>query len=260
MPETPDPGSWDRYLAEYHDANPGITEDVLGDARDAMGRSPYQWLVEAVPQTAAIVVDLACGSCPLARLLGARRVVGIDRSAGELTRARASTPSGLLLRARATALPICNATADAVVVSMALMLLWPLEAVLAEVGRLLRPGGRLVATVPIRPTAPGAARASAFSGILDALGQTGRHYPALDGGRDLANRFSGSGLVLAQDDVALFSRAVHDPDDAELVVRSFYAPGADGAEVDAAVAGFQRRIESTPGRVEYRVRRLVAER
>ncbi len=46
---TPRARDWDRYVAEYHDARPGITEDVLADARDDRGRSPYDWLVEAVP-------------------------------------------------------------------------------------------------------------------------------------------------------------------------------------------------------------------
>ncbi|MDQ4089944.1 MAG: class I SAM-dependent methyltransferase, partial [Actinomycetota bacterium] len=60
------PEPWDSYLVTYHDTNPGITEDCLSEARDAAGRSPYDWLVDAVPAGAATVVDLACGSEPLA--------------------------------------------------------------------------------------------------------------------------------------------------------------------------------------------------
>ena len=251
---------WDRYVAEFHDAAPGITEDVLAEARDASGRSPYEWLAEAVPAGAATVVDLACGSGPVARLLGARRAVGVDQSAGELVRARASGPSGLLVRARAAAVPVAGARADAVVASMALMLLWPLEAVLTEVARLLRPGGTLAATVPLRSKAPGPAPAPAFAEILDALGQAATGYPEPHDDDALGDRFSASGLTLLHDDVRLFSRVVTGPDDAELVVRSLYAPEAGRSRVDAAVAGFQRRVRSAPVHVDYRVRRLVARR
>jgi len=262
-PAAPGPseaGAWDRYVAEYHDATPGITEDILAGASDVDGRSPYQWLVEAVPADASIIVDLACGSSPVARLLGAGRVVGVDQSAGELARARASGPPGPLVRARAAALPIAGGRADAVVASMALMLLCPLEAVLAEVRRLLRPGGTFAATVPLRSGAPGPAPAPAFAEILDALGQAATNYPEGHDDGTSADRFSSADLTLLGDDVRLFSRVVLGPDDAELVVRSMYAPGAGRARVDAAVAGFQRRVRAAPVRVDYRVRRLVARR
>ncbi|MDP8936577.1 MAG: class I SAM-dependent methyltransferase [Actinomycetota bacterium] len=256
MPEPTEAGGWDRYLVEYHDTHPGITEDVVAGARDANGWSPYDWLVEAVPPGASTVVDVACGSGPVARLLGQRRVVGVDQSTGELARARKSEPSGRLVRAGATALPICDAAADAVVMSMALMLLRPLEAVLSEVRRVLRTGGTFTATVPLRQMAA-AAGESHFAEILRALGQSATDYPEPGDGL-LADRFSTSGLTLGQDDVASFSRDVCGPADAELVVRSFYAANAATATVDAAVAAFQGRVRSGPVGVEYRIRRLVA--
>jgi len=262
-------GGWGRYLAEYHDANPGITEDVLGDARDHVGRTPYGWLVEAIPRGPSTVVDLGCGSGPVCRILSCRprgmgetemrRVVGVDQSAGELARARSAPPSGLLVQARACALPIADSTADVVVSSMALMLV-PLAAVLAEVGRVLHAGGTFVATVPMRSTGVGGGRRSAFGEILGALGQAGTDYPEpLDGGL-LVDRFSASGLTLLHDDTGLFTRTIDDPEDAGLVVRSFYAPGVDDARVDGAVARFQRRVRSAPVPVGYRIRRLVAVR
>lgn len=256
MPELRQSGGWDGYLVEYHDTYPGITEDVVAGARDADGWSPYHWLVEAVPPGASTVVDVACGSGPVARLLGPRRVVGIDQSTGELARARRYEPSGPLVRAGATALPISDAAADAMVMSMALMLLRPLEAALSEVKRVLRTGGTFAATVPLRSMAP-AAGGSHFAEILRALGQSATDYPEPGDGL-LADRFSISGLTLGQDDVDTFSREVCGPDDAELVVRSFYAANAARPTVDAAVAGFQDRVRSGPVRVEYRIRRLVA--
>jgi SAM-dependent methyltransferase len=265
---------WDRYLAEYHDAHPGITADVMVGARDADGRSPYDWLVEAVPPGASVVIDLACGSGPVTRLLGARgvanRVVCIDQSAGELVRARSDAPGGLLVRARATALPVATASADAVVASMALMVLAPLEAALAEARRLLRPGGTFVATVPSRssaiagppagPSPDGDAGPAAFAEILATLGQAAIDYPEPLDAASLTGRFTAAGLTLRDDDTGVFLRTVGDPDDADLVVRSFYAPMAETARVATAVAVFQRRVRSAPVRVGYRIRRLVAVR
>jgi len=266
MPEPPPAGGWDAYLAEYHDAYPGITEDVLEHARDTDGRTPYDWVVDAVPAGASTVIDLACGSGPVGRLLGARQagpgwVVGIDQSSGELGRARTAAPSALLVRAGATALPIADATADAVVVSMALMLV-PLEAVLAEVARLLRPGGTLAATVP-RRSAGGGVRQSgadgeAFVELLRALDQGGTAYPEHLAADSLGERLSTSGLTLVDDDSRIFTRRVADADDAGLVVRSFYVPGTDGARVAEAVAGLERRVRAAPVRVGYPIRRLVA--
>jgi len=257
MPERQATDGWDRYLAEYHDANPGITEDVLAGARDAEGRSPYDWLVETVPLGASTVVDLACGSGPVGRRLPSARVVGVDRSEAELTRARAAGPTGFLVRADGAALPLAGTSADAVVSSMALMLLRPLGAVLAEARRLLRPGGTFAATVPTRSASPGPA-GPAFGEILGALGQTATDYPEPFDGSTLADRFSVSGLTLRQNDTGLFTRTVRHPEDAELIVRSFYAPGAGATRVAAAVAAFQRRVGSAPVRVGYRIRRLVA--
>jgi SAM-dependent methyltransferase len=238
---------WDRYVAEYHDANPGITEDVLADATDGAGRSPYEWLLDAVPAGASTVVDLACGSGPLGRRLAGVRVVGVDQSAGELARA-----GGLRVRALATALPLTRGCAGAVVSSMALMLLSPLEAVLAEVGRILRAGGTFAATVPSRA----AAGMPAFAQILRDLGQVGKGYPeALDD--RVAGRFAGAGLTLDGDGVEVFTRTVASPADAAQVVRSFYAPGAGAGRLAAAIRSLE---EAIPVDVDYRIRRLVAHR
>ena len=260
MPEEELGDVWAEYVAGYHDANAGITEDVLLDARNDDGRTPYDWLVEAVPGGASTVVDLACGSAPLARFLDASRVIGIDQSAAELAQARARSSRERLVRARASALPITDECAEAVVVSMALMLMRPLEDTLSEVGRLLRPGGTFVATIPIRAMAPGPAGTPAFGGILGALGQTSQRYPEPLDGATLADRFSACGLSLGRDETALFTRTLQGPDDADQVIRSFYAPGAGPDRVGAAVAQLQDRLRAAPVAMSYRVRRLVAAR
>ncbi|MEA2972092.1 MAG: hypothetical protein QOG82_550 [Actinomycetota bacterium] len=245
---------WGPYLVGYHDDRPGITEQVLSVARDGDGRSPYDWLAEAVPPGSATVVDLACGSGPVARLLPGARVVGIDQSTGELAMARAVSPSALLVRARATAMPVADGAADAVVSSMALMLLAPLDAVLGEVRRVLRAGGTFAATVPVRSVGA----ESVFAEILDALGQVGTGYPCDLDSSSIAGRLAAAGLALEVDDTGLFTRTIVDEEDARVVVRSFYAPGSDDARVAAAAAVLERRLRSGPVRIGYRIRRLVA--
>ena len=240
---------WERYVAEYHDANPGITEDVLIGARDGDGRSPYEWIADAVPAGTATIVDVACGSGPVARRLPGSRVVGVDRSAAELSRG-----SGLRVRCDALALPLAGGSVGAVVSSMALMLLRPLEAVLAEAARVLRSGGAFVATVPSRAVSAGA---PAFTEILRTLDQVGLGYPEPLPADGLAERFAASGLTLVADETAVFDRPVTGREDAALIVRSFYAPGAAAGRVAAAVERFQ---EAAPEEVSYRVRRLVAVR
>jgi ubiquinone/menaquinone biosynthesis C-methylase UbiE len=238
--------TWDSYLAEYHDTNPGITEDVLAGATDDAGRSPYDWLVDAVPASASTVIDLACGSGPVAGRLAEARVVGVDRSAGELGRGR-----GLRLQACATALPLAGGCADAVVSSMALMLLHPLDAVLAEVARVLAGGGTFVATLPVRSRAT-----PAFAAVLRDLGQVGVAYPE-PLNDNIVPRFVAAGLRLESDETRVFSRPVRHADDAATVVRGFYAPGAGAERVAAAVATL---TEAAPVDLGYRIRRLVARR
>lgn len=239
--------AWDRYVAGYHDTYPGITEDLFADALDAAGRSPYDWLVEAVPCGGRRVVDIACGNGPVRRRLVGAWVVGVDRSTGEL-----AAGSGPRVQAAAAALPLAAGSVETVVSSMALMVLHPLDAVLREVARVLVRGGTFVATMPTRTTAT-----RVFAGILRDLGQAGADYPeSLDAVR-VGDRMAASGLTLDRDDTEVFSRQVRDADDAALVVRSFYAPGAGPDHVASAVASLHA---ATPLDVPYRIRRLVARR
>ncbi len=255
MPEAAHVERWSRYVAEYHEAHPGITEDLLTAACDDTGRSPYDWLVEAVPASATTVIDLACGSMPLARRLAPRRVVGVDQSPGELSRAAAGP--GWPVRGRASALPVADGAAGAVVCSMALMLLHPLEPVLREVARALGAGGTFAATVPVRAATPAA---SPFGRVLAALGQDGEPYPEALDGPTLAPRLASAGLGLRSDETTTFRRDVDGPADAERVVRSFYAPGAGPTRVAAAVDELRDQLRAGPVAIDYRVRRLVARR
>lgn len=254
--------AWPSYVAAYHDANPGITEDLLAGARDDAGRTPYDWLLAALPPLGT-AIDLACGSGPVVRRLGGKRAVGVDRSLGELARAcrslggRAGAP---LVRADAAALPFAPRTVDAVTVSMALMVVDPLEPALDEVARVLRPGGRLVATVPTRPhaDADGSGAATVFRQILVQLGQARTSYPQPLDAASAGTRFAAAGLALLEDTAAVFVRRVTDEAEAALVVRSFYAPGATAAQLLAASSALAERVRDRPVELGYRIRRLVA--
>ncbi|WP_433664788.1 class I SAM-dependent methyltransferase [Nocardia sp. CA-128927] len=93
------------------------------------------------------VLDLAVGTGIVAAELGAlgHRVVGIDLSVGMLRHAADRLP-GRVARADATALPLPDSCVDTVTAVWLLHLLDDAEPVLAEVSRVLRPGGLFLTT------------------------------------------------------------------------------------------------------------------
>ncbi len=245
--------AWDGYVASYHDDNPGVTEAVLVTALDDRGRDPYGWVLEALPRS-GLVVDLACGSGPVLRRLGGRGV-GLDRSTGELARARRDVGAAPLVRAHAGRLPVADGVAGAVTASMCLMVLTPLDRVLAAAARVRRLGGVRGATGPSRSGGAAAADAG-FAEILAELGQACVGYPSsLD---DAAAQLAEAGLDLATDEVGRFVRTVASDDDADLVVRSFYAPGTGEDDRRRAADRLRRRVAAGAVTVTYPIRRLVA--
>lgn len=149
----------EQFLAGFHDANPGVTPRVFAGLPATMaGRtypSCYDCLASVVPAGAAptAVVDVACGDGFLLSLLAARKQVGlslagVDISSGELDAARRRLGAAAVLhQARAQALPLPDACADAVLCHMALMLMDDAPRVLAEVRRILGPQGIFCAVV-----------------------------------------------------------------------------------------------------------------
>lgn len=98
------------------------------------------------------VLDVACGTGVLT-LEAARRVgpsgavVGLDLNEGMLAVARRKAPRLEWRRGRAEALPFETGTYDAVTSQFALMFFEDRPAALAEMRRVLRPGGRLAVAV-----------------------------------------------------------------------------------------------------------------
>jgi len=91
----------------------------------------------------SLVLDLACGTGDLVRALrrAAHVPVGLDISAGMLANARVQ--GAPLVLGDGAALPVRAASVDGVVSGFALRNFADLAAVLAELARVVRPGGRI---------------------------------------------------------------------------------------------------------------------
>ena len=109
--------------------------------------------LELIPRPGRLTLDLACGEGRLGRLLGERghRVVAVDASP---TMARLAHEAGgqSVVVSHASHLPVASGTADLAVAFMSLQDIADLEAALAEVARVLVPGGRFCIAIahPIR--------------------------------------------------------------------------------------------------------------
>lgn len=116
----------------------GDVAAVLRAATDPRGGRPLPWTVAPLAE-ATRVLDVSCGSGPLADEL-AERWIGVDPLAVPGRRR--------LLRASPAALPLLDNAVDGIALLLVLPRLPDLDAVFAELRRVLRPGGTLVAVVP----------------------------------------------------------------------------------------------------------------
>ncbi|MHB8244892.1 MAG: ubiquinone/menaquinone biosynthesis methyltransferase [Acidimicrobiales bacterium] len=89
------------------------------------------------------VLDVACGTGDFVRILtrAGQRPIGLDLSSGMLAHARAGTAP--LLLTDAVNLPVRTASVDGAVSGFALRNFADLDAVFEELGRVVRPGGRI---------------------------------------------------------------------------------------------------------------------
>jgi len=102
------------------------------------------------------VLDVACGTGVVARLAtqpvgAAGTVAGLDIHPGMLAVARSTTPPGVAIHwheGSAEAMPLPDASFDAVLCQMGLQFVLDKHAVLSEMRRVLTPGGRLILSVP----------------------------------------------------------------------------------------------------------------
>ncbi len=111
-------------------------------------------IAAACPKPGMRIVDVATGTGPLARLAARAvgptgEVIGVDVSEGMLAIARAATPDAASAPIRylvgdALALPCADASADAALIGFGLRNVADYRGALAELRRVVRPGGRVV--------------------------------------------------------------------------------------------------------------------
>ncbi|WP_235927976.1 class I SAM-dependent methyltransferase [Goekera deserti] len=144
----------------------------LAEHGDDLGAVDFLWCPEGLreaeagllgPVAGRRVVEIGCGSAPCSRWLRRQgaEVVALDLSAGMLAAAAAANrATGVpvpLLQADVGALPLAGDSVDVVCSAFGgLPFVADVEATLAEVARVLRPGGRFVASVnhPLRWALP----------------------------------------------------------------------------------------------------------
>jgi SAM-dependent methyltransferase len=194
------------FLCEWHSRYAGTTSAtfwygcIAGD-----GRSSYALLVDdvAAAPRAESIVDLACGDGYLVELLAHRfplaQISGVDMTVEELAFARGrGLPENVSLSAgRAEALPFADATVDAVVCHMALMLFDDARSVVKELARVIRPGGIFAAVLG---PAPGSSDLVARYGSLLREAEAAERLPPLQVG-DEATHAQDSLRALFADDL-----------------------------------------------------------
>ncbi|WP_437497611.1 class I SAM-dependent methyltransferase [Sorangium sp. So ce1099] len=174
----------ERFLLDFHRSHAGATSEFFGPARAPEGGDSYDRLAALVPAGGdAVVLDLGCGDGLLLERIRQRRgsgagLIGLDMSADELAAAaRRLGPEVLLLNERAQAISLPPASVDVVLSHMALMLMGDPASVVAEIHRVLQPGGVFSAIVDGGPAPSddgGPAPSDGFACFVESLRRTMR--------------------------------------------------------------------------------------
>jgi SAM-dependent methyltransferase len=249
--------SWKQYLADFHRERAGVTEAVLSRALSG-DHSPYRWLARAVSPDATASTTVASGSGAMSRELAqpGRMVIGLDISEHELALAAEEGP-GPWLRGDAVALPLADESVDAVTSSMGLVVATPLGNVLAEIARVLKPGGVLAAIAPaLRGLDPRDLR------VLTRISTRLRTKPQFPAPVELAGfkkTLAAHGLRRLEDNREPYRFTVRDRADAELMMSALYLPQTRWSRVEAATELLEDRVAKRgPVQVTIPMRRLVA--
>lgn len=244
------PHPWRDYLDWFHDQRPGITTETLGTA-DRGGSDPYGWALEPIG-TSPLLIDIACGDAPIFTRSSSPGWIGFDVSESELRRARVQG-AHRLVRADATRIPLATGSAPAVICSMALMIIQPLDAVLAEIGRVLTPDGTAVALIPGGwPLTP--RDLHRYARLMLALRRPRLSYPNDLRLTDLRSHSQQAGLEVVDDRRRRFSLPLPDREAAARFVASLYLPGVSPARYAEAA----RRAQLwAPARIGIPLRRIT---
>lgn len=251
-----------RFLRAVHAEDPLATEESLarlpGNRGVHLYESPIAW---APVRPGERVLDLGCGSGGATRAAAEAvgeggRVVGVDISPEALEAARRRTPAGLPItyrRGDARSLHFLeDRSMDCVVASLLLDEIEDIAPVLAEVFRVLRPGGRFVAsTIAFDTWRP---MDLAFMGAV--LAVVGRNAPGAFAGRavrqsiphDKRDRlaFAASGLATVEEQDVQLAAAFEDEADAwRLFSRSHIVKVLDEEGREELRATLRRRTPHT---------------
>ncbi|NUR05231.1 MAG: hypothetical protein HOY79_54635 [Streptomyces sp.] len=116
---------------------------------------------------------------------------------------------------------------------MSLQIITPLPAVLSEIGRVLVPGGRLVALVPDQGPLVGADRLW-LAGLLVALGRSIGYPNDFALRHMLPDLLGAAGLRLTDDRRLRFTYRLGSAGDADLLLSSLYLPGLPNRRLRAS--------------------------
>jgi SAM-dependent methyltransferase len=240
-------GDWDSYLQSFHAERPGITERAFHHATHQDVGSPYAWLVAALPPRLGDVLDVACGNAALLPwLTGHDSYLGVDLSHSEVAHAR-RTGRGPVTMADARRLPMPDSSVDTVVSSMGLMLVRPVEAAVAEIRRVLRPGGTLALLVPaVWPVRlSDVALGLPLTIVLRGPGS----MPQQLSPRRLRRVLTENGLRPQEVERRRFPFPVHSDEHAALAVRALYTPGRSARQLalaESLLARYSRPAAELP--------------
>jgi SAM-dependent methyltransferase len=137
----------DRTNAELWERHAGWWQEHFTDGADPEYEEQILPLVERYTAGAARVCEVGCGEGQVARRIasaGASLVVGIDGSVAQVAEAAARAGGPVYARADASRLPLPDGTMDAVVVCLVFEHLDDIASPIAEISRVLAPGGRFV--------------------------------------------------------------------------------------------------------------------
>jgi SAM-dependent methyltransferase len=121
--------------------------DGFTDGADPEYEEQILPLAASLLEGAVDVLDVGCGDGQVSRLaskLGSARVIGVDPTWNQLTVARDRAGGPSYGRAGAAALPFRDATFDAVVACLVFEHIQAVDTAIAEVARVLKPGGRFL--------------------------------------------------------------------------------------------------------------------
>lgn len=155
--ETPSLEDWREYLKEAHRASRSMTPQAFEKHKTNDGINSYQFLanqlrdLEATPKR---VLDLACGDGHLAPYIqksagNSVEIVGVDMSESELEVARRKQlgPRVAFKCETADSISEPDSSFDAILCHMAFMLMNPIDPVVKEIHRTLKPSGLFAAII-----------------------------------------------------------------------------------------------------------------